>query len=191
MWDEIEYNYSYTRCGKIIDTEILNFNIEDISTHNFDDEILSYCVDRIIRSSIREDDFELDIHPGYYGEECYGLVLDQSIENSVYNKLLKLKDLPDTDKIKYVLELEYEFLLPSLIETTNTEITNINMNDILFNDQYRKKVPVIEEMYNLNYPLARGVFLRVGDKFRLIDGYHRLVKAKLLNLQEIKGIVLF
>ncbi len=187
----------YCRCGRIVNTKTSNFNINNLINTITDfgktpDEILTYCVDRVVRSKkLENDDFEVATCGGYYGEEIDGVYLDNTVSQKLYDSLKKLENLSDIEMIKYVLEIEYGYLLEELKNTQTVKIKDISINDISFQEDYRKKVDISENYYDEKFTLPRGIFLpKDNNKFRLIDGYHRVVKAKSLNLTTIKGIIL-
>lgn len=184
----------YCRCSVIVNIELTRFsmnNMIDILLKNINSQILKYSIDRIIRSSkLNENDFNLVTCGGYYGEEVDGLYLSEEKNKFLSDKISELIELSDIDKIKYVLNLEYGHLLDVVKESIDFSIENINMNNINFQDDYRKKIDVTENFYDEKFQLPRGIFVKSGDRYRLIDGYHRVMKAKSMNYFEVKGIVL-
>jgi len=185
---------SICRCGVITDIELSKFNtnvmISQI-TSGIENDILVYCIDRIIRlQKLTEDCFQLHTCGGYYGEEIDGLHLDEYHEKIISDNLSKLKEISDADRIKLVLTLEYGHLLDVLVDTSSAMIHNIDINNISFQEVYRKKIDTSENYYDEKFQLPRGIFIAKGNEFRLIDGYHRVMKAKSLGMDKIKGIVL-
>lgn len=131
------------------------------------DKDLSYAVERIIlsnKSIINED-------------------LDSIIFKINQLENLSLKDLIDT-----VLIEEYKYLLPSIKQCKYVSLQSINVNDIIVQKCYFDKVKEVD-FYNQDYHKPRGIYLKHEDKYRLIDGHHRLKSAKLANLKEIEGYV--
>lgn len=185
---------SICRCGVITDIELSKFDtnamVSDI-TSGIENDILIYCIDRIIRlQKLTEDCFQLHTCSGYYGEEIDGLYLDESYEKIISDNLSKLKGISDADRIKFVLTLEYGYLLDVLVDTSSAMIHNIDINNISFQEEYRKKINTSENYYDEKFQLSRGIFIAKGNEFRLIDGYHRVMKAKSLGMDQVKGIVL-
>jgi len=198
---EIEYDRTsctgcedYCRCAKIINAEIESLNINEFLSNFLDDSapaILNYCIDRIVRlAKISKDSFEINVAQGYYGEEIDSVTLDSGIVKKLYKNIVKLKDLLGIQKIKHVLTLEYGYLLDSIKWLDNYKIEEIWLNEISYNDDYRKKVDISENYYDKDFTLPRGIFIKKGDQYKLIDGYHRTLKAKSIGLTRINVIVL-
>lgn len=154
-----------------------------------------YCIERIIRSSkLREDDYwELDIHKGYYGDECDGPFPNQTTITNIRNMFVAISKLSDVEKIKYCLKEEYGHLLPKLQDATKAEIIAVDPKDIeMSNDNYMRKLNKEHvDQYN-DYDLPRGIVVAIGGKFkyRLIDGYHRISSANNQSLKTIDVILL-
>ena len=160
-------------------------------THSKSDlDIDKYCFDRICYAfKIYDKDFyEVETGGGYYGEEVHGVYFEdeEKIVNA-YREVLALNT--DVEKIKYCLRLEYGYLIDCVESATLANLITTPPNDIrLPQMEYFKKVDknVIEEYKNRNLPVA--VCVRDGNKYRLIDGYHRFVANKDSN--EVYIIVL-
>jgi hypothetical protein len=77
------------------------------------------------------------------------------------------------------LKLEYGYLLDCVESVASVSIIEVSPNAICTPQmEYFKKVDkdVIEEYKDRNLPIA--VCVKHGDKYRLIDGYHRFVANK-------------
>lgn len=200
----VEYDYDrtscqgncddYCRCTEIINTRIteINYNyiVKSITESVKDNVILTYCIDRIIRSSkLDEDDFEISTCRGYYGEEIDGVYLDQKKNDTIYNNLKQLENMSDIEKVKFVLTLEYGYLLDVIENTTEVSIKEIDLDKITFQQDYRKKINLDEDFYDEKFTLPRGIFIENGEAHRLIDGYHRIMKAKSIGMNKVDGIV--
>lgn len=182
------------RCATIANASVKSFDILNMVKHITDkvsNGVLVYCIDRIIRlAKISEDNFYLDIGRGYYGDEIKGAHLDEGTSNKIVENLSMLIGLSDVDKVKTVLTLEYGFLLEELEPMMNVSIKEINTANVSFQKDYGKKVNLSEDFYDKNFDLPRGVFIEKSNCFRLIDGYHRFMKAKSLGMKAVNGIVL-
>lgn len=161
---------------------------KDITSILFDydiDLINKYCINRILVSNKVWDtrNWEAEVEGGYYGDE----VGDVLIEISVFNKLLKdidslLKLDTLEDKINFILELEYGFILDK-IKDKKYHVLSVDKIDIdLPQDNHFKKVLNEDLQYcdDKNYlrNSIRGVAYWNGNKWVLIDGYHRIVSTK-------------
>lgn len=77
------------------------------------------------------------------------------------------------------MKLEYGYLLDCVESVTSVSIIEVSPRAICTPQmEYFKKVDkdVIEEYKDRNLPIA--VCVKHGDKYRLIDGYHRFVANK-------------
>lgn len=178
------------RCSTIKDARVIE--VGDI-TRNFGllDEFQRYCVDRLLvaRKIWDTDNWEVRVRRGYYGQEIDGVYLENAnkIEQEV-NELLKLSD---TDKIKYVLKLEYGYIL-DVLENKDFEICEVERSSIIFGQEghYKKLDKGMVEKYK-DYELPRGICIQDGEKYRVIDGYHRISacqdeKVKIIVAKEIE-----
>lgn len=140
-----------------------------------DDDFLDYCVDRIltIYQVYDEDSWSLLTGRGYYGEEVNGVELSSFSE--IVKDIKNLIKLSPNKRIEFVLEKEYGHLLDS-IKDKNWIESEINVSDVIFNQGYFKKLK--PESYYQNIELPLGVYLKQGEKYRLIDGFHRFISNK-------------
>jgi hypothetical protein len=150
-------------------------------------KINEYCFDRIcVALKIYDkENYEIETCGGYYGEEIEGVFFEKEEEIvSAYNELLKLES--DIEKIKYCLKLEYQYLIERVANKTSAHIEEIYTKDIVLpQTEYfvRLSKEVIEEYKNRKLPVA--VCIKDGDKYVLIDGYHRFAANKDWNAVEI------
>lgn len=187
-------NTDYCRCTSIVSSEIesINFDgiVEDI-TKDKSFPIINYCIDRILRNNELYDtkNYEVDVSPGYYGQEVNGIQpKDMSVFDKSIAELKSLIGLSDLDKIKKVLELEYGYLLPQIKASTFFEIKKISPSDIIFpQTEYRKKIKAKDTDFYSEFKLMRAI---VDQQLHIIDGYHRITSALSKNLKTIEVIVL-
>jgi hypothetical protein len=132
-----------------------------------------------------KDYYEVESCPGYYGEEIGGVYFEKEEELvNTYNELLTLGS--DMEKIKYVLELEYGYLLDRVKFKTSAKVEEVDTEKIkLPQQEYFVKLSkeVIEDYRNRELPVAvciknKDRFYDVFDTYTLIDGYHRFVANK-------------
>lgn len=154
------------------------------------DEIDLYCINRILTINKLYDTNSWDIRWSkyYYGDEVSTISIKDEIHNKINNEINHIYSLNSIeDKIKYILKLEYGFIL-SEIDKKKYNISIVNSNDILF-DQKNYKDELNRngyEYYNDNsYKLIRGVCLSDGKKWKIIDGYHRISSTKKTKLKII------
>lgn len=210
---DVEYDYErsactcdayergdYCRCTTIERAWVESIDIEKVIDKLYTkyckehSEINEYCFDRIC-SALKiydKDYYEVESCWGYYGEEVDGVYFEneEKIFNS-YNELLKLDS--DIEKIKYVLELEYGYLLDRVSIKTSAKIEVVNTEKVkLPQQEYFMKLSkeVIEDYKNRKLPVAvcikeKDRFHDVFDRYILIDGYHRFIANKDKNVNKI------
>lgn len=188
--------YGICRCTTIEHTWVDNIHVNEVVNELYrkhsrtDSDIDEYCFERICYSyKIYDKDlYKVETCGGYYGEEVEGVYFeDEEKIFNAYNELLALGS--DFEKIQYCLKLEYGYLIDCVQSASKTYITEASIDEIILPQmEYFKKVDkdVIEEYKNRNLPIA--VCIKHGDKYRLIDGYHRFVVNKDRN--EVNIIVL-
>lgn len=183
----------YCRCTTIERAWVESIDVKDIINKLYTkyckehSEINEYCFDRIC-SALRiydKDYYEIETCGGYYGEEIGGVYFEKEEELvNTYNELLNLKS--DIEKIKYVLELEYGYLIDRLTYTTSATIEEVNTEKIkLPQAEYFIKLSkdVVEDYKNRKLPVAvciknKDRYFEAFDTYTLIDGYHRFIANK-------------
>lgn len=156
--------------------------------------INKYCFDRICHALRVYDKelYEVETGGGYYGEEVYGVYFDnEEMLSNAYSVMLELGS--DVEKIKYVLNMEYGYLIDRVATTTSAVIESVATNKIeLPQKEYFIKLSkeVIEEYKNRKLPVAvcikkKDRFLEEFNRYILVDGYHRWVANKDRDAVEI------
>lgn len=195
LWCSVDYDYERSGCTchdwPCRCTTIENTRINHVSTNEVVKELSytysrnnsyidKYCFDRICYALKIYDKYlyEVETCGGYYGEEVCGVYFENEEKIfTTYNELLSLNS--DLEKIQYCLKLEYGYLLDCVESVTSASIIEVSPSTICTPQmEYFKKVDkdVIEEYKDRDLPIA--VCVRHGDKYRLIDGYHRFVANK-------------
>lgn len=179
-------NDDYCRCTTIEHAWVDKVNVRDVvdelyrkhsRTGSYIDE---YCFDRICYAfKIYDKDFyEVETGGGYYGEEVYGVYFEN--EEKIFNAYYEVLELNTVlEKIQYCLKLEYNYLIDCVESATSAVIIEVSPNNIrLPQTEYFIKLEnnVIEEYQNRELPIA--VCVKDGNKYRLIDGYHRFIANK-------------
>ena len=190
------------RCGTIEDTEIKEVRTSDVVSEIYNNlfdnskatkrnikinSILSditadvdrYTIDRILRCSKiwEESNWNINVVGGYYGQEIDGVYLYDSVAKKIQSEIdlaLSIESL--ADRVEFLLKLEYDRVLPELIGKTWKVIT-VNKSDITIGSKghlSKVKSKQLEFYSKRNYSSIRGIVIQSGDKFRLIDGYHRM-----------------
>ena len=179
-------NGDYCRCTTIEHAWVEDINVRDVVNELYrrhsrtDSYIDKYCFDRICHAFKIYDKYfyEVETCGGYYGEEVEGVYFEN--EEEVFNAYYEMLALNTVlEKIQYCLKLEYGYLIGCVESATSAAIIEVSPNNIRTpQKEYFVKVDknVIEEYKDRNLPIA--VCVRDGDKYRLIDGYHRFVANK-------------
>lgn len=204
------------RCSKIVNERLNKLNIVEITNsiynlyfdkseetkrdlklnkllNNIDKEIDLYTIDRILRinKAYNVENWRILKEEGYYGQEIESV----KIENKLALKLDSLvKESLNIDNIKqrveYLINLEYGYILDSLVDK-NYKVKEIDKSKLIFsNESHYKNVSSKKLDYysDSNYKNIRGIALEYGDKFKLIDGYHRSFSS---NKEKIKLLVAY
>jgi hypothetical protein len=157
-------------------------HIKNDDDHFFIERILNF-------HNLTEEDFYINIKNGYYGEEVENVLLEcgrPRIDaiNEQINHLLKLETLKE--KLFYTLEIEYQNVLPELMDLYYS-IEEVDKSLIKsYNKEYMKKnVPILEKY--LKYPYPIGLVIDQGDGYRLIDGYHRFSASQEAKVLAVVG----
>lgn len=140
-----------------------------------------YCIHRIlsINKAYETINWELNIIRGYYGEETDGFNMDSYLFKNINSQIEHLYSIDKmSDKIKYVLELEYGYL-NDLVQNSNFEIISIYKTDIDFkslnnNHLFMAKQENLTHYEENYYNLPRGIVKKVNGGYSIIDGYHRI-----------------
>jgi hypothetical protein len=193
------------RCGKIVDKEVRGVDISKIVEKIYNllfentkitkrnnkinqvlygvtDEIDFYTIDRIIRSNKIWEDYKWDIKVsgGYYGQEIDGVFLEESVAKKIESQIYEAFSYTDIkSRVEWLLKLEYGDLLPEL-ENKEWSVIRVQKSDIILaSSGHLEKVSKKDLGYysTKNYAGIRGVAIRKSEKFRLIDGYHRVTSA--------------
>jgi len=199
------------RCGSIEDAHVISVNISNMVTeiyaNYFDDTLASkrnstinsilggvskdidiYTIDRILRinKAYEPTNWEVQVCGGYYGQEIDDIILEDSTARKIENELDKAFDIIDlTERIEYLLMLEYGSILPAL-QGRKYSIETVERDSIIFgSDEHYRKVNTksLDHYSDKNYTGIRGIALVKDGKFRLIDGYHRSSTSENINIQ--------
>jgi hypothetical protein len=118
---------------------------------------------------------------GYYGQEVENFTIKESIADKIEEELLTVFSLPSLkEKVEYLLNVEYGKVLPEIADSSYESIV-IAKEDIIFGskghlDRVMKKD--LDFYSDRNYSGIRGIVKKAGDKWRVIDGYHRIFSTK-------------
>lgn len=189
------------RCSKIVNATIppqhinlhemldnLSINLNTFTSHKkpkprrgkiyTPSKIEIYCIERLFSfyELYNTNNYDIQIVNGYYGEEI-GAVMPKNLDNIIddIKKILCFDN--EIDKIKFVLNKEYSYLLDVVNKSTTVTIKHINASELYKNDNYFSRIKNNDCDYKLNTNLPIGVVYENNGSYRLIDGYHRTVLA--------------
>jgi len=194
------------RCGTIYDEHVESVDVSLLVKKIYDDffeqgkaadrnnainEILYgigkdidiYTIDRILRSyKIWENEnWNIEVDGGYYGQEVGDVTIKESIADKIEEELWIVFSLATLkEKIEYLLKVEYGKILPEIADA-NYESIVIDKDDIIFGvENHLKKVMKkdLDFYSDKKYNGIRGIVKKSGDKWRVIDGYHRIFSTK-------------
>lgn len=207
------YEEGICRCGSIVNSYVKSVNLSTLTNEIYSQfmpedkksrkrenrisEILyggeiidKYCIYRILVKNkvFIPDNWNVVTCHGYYGDEIESVCVDThllTIVNKHCEKLFTLNTL--SEKLKYVIELEYGYLLDDL-KDCDFELISIYKNYIDFkklNQNHIKMVKMKDLDYysSDNYDLPRGIVREDSagwipvDNYKIVDGFHRMIAA--------------
>jgi hypothetical protein len=155
----------------------------------------AWIVDRVLRANklYNPDIWSVCLQQGYYGQEIGSVMLETTIAKrceAQVEAVIALRSL--RKRLEQLLVYEYGYLLESL-KGLSWAKRQVPKENIIFGqtDHYRRLDPDVIEKYK-EYPFPRGIVvpdkmqraLFKLQKFRVIDGYHRIAGAFLGNTDE-------
>jgi uncharacterized protein YqkB len=194
------------RCGTIYDESINSVDINEIANKIYNsifdnslstkrnntinsilygvtDEIEKYTIDRILRSNKVWDtsNWEIEVGGGYYGQEIESVKLKEDIIERLETDLESAFEITDlTKRIEFILNLENGWIIDE-VKDSKYELQEVDRDDIIFgNLEHYKRVQRedLDFYSDRNYKGIRGIVKKDGDKWKIIDGYHRLSKTE-------------
>lgn len=145
------------------------------------DSLNFYCLERCLRKYLSSDMFTVHWGGDYYGDEVTYVLLDRS-SSSWYAFLRGVEDIfekgsPDLFEIvQRTLLMEYTYLLPDIQEVVEWEIKTLSFRDLYVPPDTLNRVDQeIVQGYKYHPPChkVQGVAIFDGEKYRLVDGFHR------------------
>jgi hypothetical protein len=192
------------RCSTIINTNVYKVDISDIVDKIYEeifdntksisrngiinsllygiDDLDKYLIDRIltIYKVWDNNNWDIEITNGYYGEEIGDVKLKENIADKIEDDIINITSLGSlNEKIEFLLKKEYGYILTEL-ENLNYKLIKIQKNDIIITNKQQLDLvnsKDLEYYLDKNYNKIRGIVTKKGDKYRLIDGYHRITST--------------
>lgn len=145
--------------------------------YSYDKDFDIYCIDRILRINKiwLPENWIFEWSNLYYGDEVTDVKLTEKCFNSILNDIEKVESLKTVyDKVCYLLTREYGWV-DRKIEGKKCRITSVSKEDIIFpHISHLSKVKKENKQNFLTNSQIKGVCIKDGDKYRVIDGYHRI-----------------
>ena len=201
------YEEGICRCGSIVNSYVKSVNLTTLTNEIYfqfipedkkvrkrekriseilygGETIDKYCIYRILVKNkvFIPDNWNVITCHGYYGDEIESVCVDThllTIVNKQCEKLFTLNTL--SEKLKYVIELEYGYLLDDL-KDCDFELISIYKNHIdlkKLNQNHIKNVKMEDLGHYSNdfYDLPRGIVRGEIDNYKIVDGYHRIIAS--------------
>jgi len=199
------YEEGLCRCGVITNIKINYIDISKLTNEIYSDifsntlstkrnnkinslwgissEIEKYTIDRILRifNVWKSENWQITICNGYYGQEIEEIKLKEEILVKLSDKIeqhLLVDDL--SERVEGLLILENGFLIDS-IKDCDYYVDTISIDSIIFPNKEHKSNIIIDGLHHYSdkeYSGIRGIVKKNGTNFKVIDGYHRLVKTE-------------
>lgn len=149
--------------------------------------ITRYCLHRILThfKVYQPENWTYQLGEDYFGQEIQGLMLKSICQKKIEQQLEELRSKNNTEKIEMILKLEYGRLIPS-VTNQQWSVIRVDPNELHYsNDEHQlqcktdlgqpeftKYAQILRE-----YPYPRGLAILdpVTKKYKIIDGYHRLI----------------
>lgn len=119
----------------------------------------------------------------YYGQELEGIYLYHEFSKQLDIHFDFLKRHNSSSQLEYILQLEHGHLLPSL-KNQKWKIKQVDANHLYFSNQiYQEKChqnlkedsEYLTQLHQLPYPRGITIYQKDLDRYKVIDGYHRLI----------------
>lgn len=149
--------------------------------------IMRYCIHRILThlELYRTLHWKYRIGNDYFGQEIEGIYLKPEISNKLDYYLAILMRLTDNhSRIEQILQMQFGHLIES-VQNKDWNIISVNVNQLQFSNierltKCRKMTKEGQLDYLDGYRLPRAIALKdpVTQKYRVVDGYHRICAAE-------------
>lgn len=203
------------RCSEIYNERITNIDLVSLTEHFYSnivdtkskagkrnqklnklfyggDEIDKYCINRILTIYKVWDKnlWYINTCGGYYGEEIDSIILKEDLFQKIIEEIdIILLSESISEKVKYIIQLEYGEVLDNL-KNQEFEIIEISGVDIDFNLTNPNHLKLVKEKnldFYKDFPYICGIVKKVENKFKIIDGYHRLFTNKNKTIKVISN----
>lgn len=179
--------------AKLIWDEI--FMLEDRKSFNRDaiicsifyggEEVDLYCINRLltILKFYKKDIWDINIVDGYYGQIVDSITIKPEPLKELNKHLTRIMNY-DTlkEKIEYCLFIEYGRVL-AILSDKDYDLFPISYRDIEFSESNTLHVNKISfedisHYFPEKYSGPRGICKKIGSKYWILDGFHRILAMK-------------
>jgi hypothetical protein len=199
------------RCGVIVDFRLSNINVQDLTKliykklfnntkairrinnihsllNDYEHESINcYFINRVltINKIWSEENWNFTILNGYYGQEVGEIRMKEEVFERVNSQLQQILNL-DTLEDKTTLSLKFEngFHLETLKGKKFT-LNTISKSELFFANPNHLEKTKLEDLSHYKdyhyYKYPFGIVIKEGDKYRVIDGHHRILKNDIKN----------
>ena len=144
-----------------------------------------YTIDRILRISKiwNKNIWDIEVGGGWYGQEIDSVKLQGTIASKLETQIYEALSINSfTERMEYLIKLEYGNVLPEL-EDCSYEIIQVKKEDLILGSESNIKSVKDEMLINglkhyEDYNGIKGLVLQKGNKYRVLDGYHRIFVNK-------------
>jgi len=161
-----------------------------------------YTIDRILRINkvYNPDNWDIEVCSGYYGQEIGDVTVKETLAKKLEDLINQALDIEDMgERINFLLMLEYGSIHPKLTDVKYS-IIEIDKDLIIYGSESNKKASLKEIQNTLKYHYddsnnrwikninnIKGIVVPDGDRWRLIDGYHRCLSTSRKMIKVIVG----
>lgn len=177
----------YCRCGEITDKSLkidfYEFTAGLAKHHKIKDDIGTYGINRIATLFKMYDptNWDVEVCGGYYGQEIDGVYFNNDkVEAEIY----KFKQLEGSDRIEFLLNLEYA-KVPTKYRNKTWTPAKVSPEEVLIGNNVHLKRSHGCEYYE-DYPSFICLALKTPKGYEIVDGYHRFAA----NLDKEKILIL-
>ena len=186
------YEEGICRCERILNTRITSLNYSSILDKVLKNckikedklyEINVYGVERIckIHELFLPELYYAQVARGYYGEEIEGVYFEKEKFFKDLEEFLIIKDI--SKKTEFLLKLEYGEIPKNLLNK-KWSIVNALPSKIDFN---KSKILNSGDYYK-DYKGVKALCLEINNKYKLIDGHHRMFDNSNKKIRILKGV---
>ncbi|ASV44499.1 hypothetical protein PBI_SCTP2_484 [Salicola phage SCTP-2] len=148
-----------------------------VKADQFLNTIHKYCIERLcVHHNVHNKDlYDIDVVGGYYGQEIGSVTFEnqKELNDDILYILNTCKN--DIERIKFILEKEYAYLLDSIENVTQCDIEYFNVKDIAKNSIELTRIKNNDNEYFIELD-PKSMPIGIIHNNVLIDGHNRTKK---------------